>query len=152
MAFGTFSKLGKSQQKMYGPAGLLVCGYRAAEQAQLQNLLKELDLAELPLIFITKDQEEKTLEELLALPDGHGSGRDSELRRAVIMSGFREGDLQRFMIAHRQSELPPQMWATLTPISEKWQLKNLLAELEAENRALQKRRQEQARQNNGKPQ
>jgi len=61
MAFGTFSKLGKSQQKMYGPAGLLVCGYRAAEQAQLQNLLKELDLTNFPLIFIAKDQEEQNL-------------------------------------------------------------------------------------------
>ena len=152
MAFGTFSKLGQSKKKMYGPAGLLVCGYQAAEQSELQNLLKELDLAELPLIFITKDEEEQTLEELLALPDSHGSGRDSGLRRAIIMSGLTEGDLQRLMIAYRQSELPPQMWATLTPISEKWQLKNLLTELEAENLALKKRRQQQASQNIGKTQ
>jgi len=45
------------------------------------------------------------------------------------------------MTAYRLVELPSQLWATLTPISENWSVTNLLEELAAESEAIKKQRE-----------
>jgi hypothetical protein len=60
--------------------------------------------------------------------------------RAVIMSGLHESELQNLMQSYRKAELPGQLWASLTPFSEKWTLKELLKELEAESKAMKRQR------------
>jgi hypothetical protein len=44
------------------------------------------------------------------------------------------------MAAYRGSELPSQLWATLTPVSENWFVADLLDELAAEAEAIKKQR------------
>ena len=86
-------------------------------------------------------QSTNTLKELLALPDRSGQGEASDMRRAIIMSGFTQKELHKLMTAYRLAELPSQLWATLTPISENWSVTNLLEELAAESEAIKKQKE-----------
>ena len=125
---------------MYGPRGILVCGYPASEQSSLLYLLDENGFSDLPAIFVSNPDLEKTLRELLASPHRSGLGEDSEMRRAIIMSGFSQKELYKLMALYRLSELPPQLWASLTPVSEKWSVAQLLDELAAESEAIKKQK------------
>ena len=126
---------------MYGPRGILVCGYPASEQSSLLYLLEENGFSDLPVIFVSYTDLTKTLKELLTSPHRSSLGEDSEMRRAIIMSGFSRKELYQLMALYRLAELPPQLWASLTPISEKWSVTRLLDELAAESEAIKKQKQ-----------
>ena len=136
MAKGTFKKVGKSKKKMYGPRGILVCGYLPGDQSSLLCLLEQNGFNDLPVIFATKGDTSKALKELFGLEDKAGLGEKSEMRRAIIMSGLTQKELYRFMAIYRLSELPSPLWASLTPISETWSISHLLDELAAESEAI----------------
>jgi hypothetical protein len=137
----TFQKVKKSSKKMYGARGILVCGYSSSEQPSFLTFLEQAGFQDFTAIFVTTDQSMNTLKELLALPDRSGYGEESDMRRAIIMSGFTQKELHKLMAAYRNVELPSQLWATLTPISENWSITNLLEELAAESEAIKKQRQ-----------
>ena len=126
---------------MYGPRGILVCGYPASEQSSLLYLLEENGFSDLPVIFVSYTDLTKTLKELLTSPHRSSLGEDSEMRRAIIRSGFSRKELYQLMALYRLAELPPQLWASLTPISEKWSVTRLLDELAAESEAIKKQKQ-----------
>lgn len=134
-----FQKVEPTDQRMYGPRKLLVCGYPQAEQPFFLELLGECGLAALPVVFVTETDAQSTLQSLLQQSDRSGWERDSGLRRAVIMSGLSERELHALMGGYRQRGLPTQLWATLTPTSEGWTMQSLLDELDAECRAFQRR-------------
>lgn len=137
---GKFRKVKKSGKKMYGPGKLLVCGYPESDQKALLSLLKENGLSAFPVIFATNGDLQKTLKELLDSDDRQGQGEASDMKRAIIMSGFTQKELHILMAAYRGSELPAQLWATLTPLSENWSAGDLLNELAAEAEAIKKQR------------
>jgi hypothetical protein len=137
---GKFKKIGKSVKKMYGPRKLLVCGYPESEQRALLSLLKENGLSAFPVIFATNGDLQRTLKEVLDSDDRQGQGEVFGMKRAVIMSGFTQKELHILMAAYRGSELPSQLWATLTPVSENWFVADLLDELAAEAEAIKKQR------------
>ena len=141
MTQGTFKKVGKSRKRMYGPRGIVVCGYPASEQSSLLYLLEENGFSDLPVIFVPSTDLTKPLKELFTSPHRSGLGEDSEMRRAIIMSGFSQKELYKLMALYRLAELPPQLWASLTPISEKWSVSQLLDELAAESEAIKKQKQ-----------
>jgi hypothetical protein len=136
MTKGTFKKIGKSRQRMYGPRGILACGYPPEEQSSLLCLLEKNGFKDLPVIFATDDDSTKTLKGLLASEDRAGLGERSEMRRSIIMSGFTQNELYRLMAIYRLSEFPAPLWASLTPISETWSISHLLEELAAESEAM----------------
>lgn len=137
MSASGFSKVGASAKKrLYGPRAALVCGYAAAEQDLLLAMLERFHLSDLPAIFPTGEDAGRPVGELLALAPSHGRGQDSPLPRAIVLSGITEKELQTFMAAWKHLGLPRQNWATLTPTSEKWELMDLLAELDMERLAL----------------
>lgn len=132
-----FSKVGASAKKrLYGPRAALVCGYASAEQDTLLAMMERFRLTDLPAIFATGADMDRTVGELLALPAGHGRGEDSPLPRAIVLSGVTEKELSTFMAAWKHLGLPRQNWATLTPTSEQWELMDLLTELDLERIAL----------------
>jgi hypothetical protein len=132
-----FSKVGQSGKKrLYGPRGALVCGYAANDQLLFLAMLDRFRLADIPVIFATGADMDRTVGELLAEPAGHGRGDDSPLPRAVVLSGVTEKELSTIMAAWKHLELPRQNWATLTPTSEGWPLMDLLTELDMERIAL----------------
>jgi hypothetical protein len=141
MAKGTFKKVSKSKKRMHGPRGILVCGYLPGEQSSLLCLLEQNGFKDLPVIFATDGDASQSLKELFAYEDKEGFGAKSEMRRAIIMSGFTQKELYRLMAIYRLSELPAPLWASLTPVSETWSISHLLDELAAESEAMRKRKQ-----------
>ena len=130
---------------MYGTRGILVCGYSLSEQPLFMSFMEQTGFQDLGVIFVTTNQSTKTLKELLALPDSSGQGETSDMRRAIVMSGFTQKELHKLMAAYRFAELPSQLWATLTPTSENWSVTNLLEELAAESDAIKKQKEDSKR-------
>ena len=124
---------------MYGPRQLLVCGYTSGQQPLFLALLNQIDMEDLPVKFITDADSHKTLKDVLALKEKRGEDKPSTLSRAIIMCGLTHKELHRLMGVYRGSGFPKQLWATLTPVSENWTVKDLLEELEKESEAMRRR-------------
>ena len=137
---GTFSKVEKSSKAMYGPRGILVCGYTKEEQKAFASVLKKIQMSDIPVSFPGDADAPKTLKTLLEKTET-GDTKHSSLRRAVVMSGLTQTELHNLIGSHRESGLPYPLWASLTPVSENWPLKDLLEALEQEAMALKKRRE-----------
>jgi hypothetical protein len=140
MTDGDFKKITRTDKPLYGPRKLLLCGFAAEAQSKFISLLDMIGLSELPLVWVTADQSDLSVGELVRLDSGAGTGLSSQLPRAVIMSGVTQKELHKLMSGCRQAGMKPALWATLTPTSETWTLQRLLTELAAEHRAMQKRK------------
>lgn len=136
MTDGEFQKIEDSDDRMYGPKGILVCGYPPPEHRYFALFMDKAGFGDRPLIFPTNADLGKTLKDLLGLATGSGMGGSADLPRALILSGFTQKELHRIMYAYRQAGLPAQLWATLTPVSESWLLADLLGELVKEYESL----------------
>jgi hypothetical protein len=136
MSQGSFEKVGISSERMYGPRKIALCGYTLSEHRVFIKLLESNQLTPLPLAFAGDADLEKSLGEIMALPDKYGSGKDSQIPRAIILSGITEEELHIIMKAYRGLGLPKPLWAVLTQVSESWTLNELLEELTAESKAL----------------
>lgn len=135
-----FQKVTQSDQALYGPRKLLLCGFAAEVQPKFNKLLEMIGLAGLPLVWVTEDQSDIQVGDLVELENGTGSGASSDLPRAIIMSGISQNELHTLMAGCRKSGMQQPLWATLTPTSETWSIRNLLKELAAEHRTMQKAR------------
>jgi len=138
MGQGTFKEIGESAQPMYGPRGMLVCGFAPAEQDAIMKFLGDILLADLPVIFATTANSEERLGDLLTRPDQSGRNADCGPVRAIVLSGITEKELHRIISAYRDVGLPRPLWASLTPFSEGWTLTALLEELKKERIAMGK--------------
>lgn len=133
---GSFQKMDQPGEQLYGPKGVVVCGYEAAEHGSIATALEKMGLGDRPIIFASGADLTRKLKEVLASGDCSGMGENAPMPRAIIMSGFTQKEVQFLMSVYRQAELPRQLWATLTPVSEEWTLDALLQELAAEADAL----------------
>jgi len=140
MSEGKFDKIQESDERMYGPKGILVCGYPASEHRFFTLFMDKAGFSDRPIIFPTTEDAGRTLKELLGLSTGSGMGQPADLPRAVIMSGFTQNEVHRIMVAYRQAGLPTQLWATLTPVSENWLLRDLLKELVKEHESFKEKK------------
>ena len=136
-----FQKVSDSDNRMYGSRALLVCGFAPADQEIFLEMLDEHGFQTLPVIFVIDSQLETTLKELLKAEHKSGYLKSSTITRAVIMSGLNEKELHAIINGYKRLGLPFPLWATLTPVSEKWILSELLLELEKEREAFRKRKQ-----------
>ena len=134
-----FEKMTTSDKALYGPCKLLLCGFPAGAQAKLNTVLDMAGLNAVPRVWVSRDQAEILLSDLFHLPDREGQGVSSDLPRGIIVAGITEKELIRLMTVCRKTGMKSALWATLTPTSENWTLAELLAELSAERRALQKK-------------
>ena len=141
MSEGKFEKIQESDERMYGPKGILVCGYPPPEHRFFALFMEKAGFSDRPIIFAKTEDAGRTLKELLGLNSGWGMGEPTDLPRAVIMSGFTQNEVHRIMVAYRQAGLPTQLWATLTPVSENWLLSDLLRELVKENEYFKKKKE-----------
>jgi hypothetical protein len=138
MTEAEFQKVNQSDEVLYGPRKLLLCGFAAEVQPKFIKLLEIIGLSGLPVIWVTEDQADMQVGELVQLADGTGTDASSNLPRAIIMSGISQNELHLLMAGCRKSGMQQPLWATLTPTSETWPIQNLLKELAAEHRAMQK--------------
>lgn len=141
MSDGSFKKVNDSDSTMYGQRALLVCGFTPADQEIFLEMLDENGFQTLPVVFVVTTQLETTLGELVKSEHKSGYSLPSEMAQAVIMSGLTEQELHRLINGYKKLGLPFPLWAALTPVSEKWMLKELLIELEKEREAFRKRKQ-----------
>ena len=140
MTDGTFEKVQHSDNRMYGPPKLLLCGFPAPAQPKFTAVLKMAGLQDVAVVWANEENEKETLAVLLGLPDGTGTGTGSTLPRAIIVSGIAENQLHGLMTICRKTGMQQALWAALTPTSETWPLVQLLVELQAERKALAKRK------------
>ena len=131
-----FEKISLSDKQLYGPEKLIVCGFSADVQPKFEAVINMAGLEQVPIVWVLDHQSDTRLSELAALPHGSGRGQSSNLPRAIIVSGITERQLQALMAVCRKTGMKQALWATLTPTSETWLLKDLLAELSAERDAL----------------
>lgn len=136
MEQGEFQKLEGSDEPMYGPRKLLACGYSEDEQVSFLSFLNEIGFQDLPVIFITPADRGISLGEILGREGSTGFGKPSNMRRTVILSGLTQKELHKLLSAYRGADLPGPLWATLTPVSEKWTIGYLLKELGREAEAM----------------
>jgi hypothetical protein len=140
MADGTFERVQHSDNRLYGPQKLLLCGFPAAAQPNFSAVRQIAGLTEVPVVWANQDDLDQPIATLLALPDGSGAGVDSAMARAVVVGGITENQLHALMSSCRQAGMKPALWAVLTPTSETWPLGQLLDELQAERDALAKKK------------
>lgn len=136
---GEFNRIDKSEKRMYGPRGLLVCGYPEAERDLFLDFIDKINMTDIPVIFAVNEDVEKNLGGLFNHEHRAGIAGPSELPRAVIMSGLSQNELHNLMGAYREAGFVRQIRASLTLTSESWTLKELLVQLLAEARAMQKK-------------
>ncbi len=140
MTQAKFEKISRSDKLLYGSRKLLLSGFSDKAQSKFMTVLKAVGLETIPTVWATSEHGDTRLLDLLKLSDQTGRGESSDLSRAVIVAGITEKELHRLMTVCRKSGMQQALWATLTPTSETWTLKQLLAELSAERRAFQKRK------------
>ena len=140
MTDGKFEKVHRSDNRMYGPRKLVLCGFPAQAQSKFDAILEMAGLGGIAVLWANREHTAQTLTELLDLPDGSGAGQDSTLARAVVVSGITENQLHALMAICRKSGMKPALWAALTPTSESWPLDQLLKELQNERKALAQRK------------
>jgi len=135
-----FEKVTLSDKPLYGPKKLIVCGFAAQAQPKFEAVRQMAGLNDVPLVWALDNQSEIRLSDLVNLADGAGKGMPSTLPRAVIVAGITENQLRTLMTVCRKTGMKQALWAALTPTSETWMLKELLAELSAERQALKKKK------------
>ena len=128
----TFTKVSRTEQPLYGPRKLLICGFPSGERSGLLGIMKSAEIENVPAVWVVSDQADNIIKDLFALPDQSGFNSESELFRAVIMGGITQKELHQLMGIYRNNGMAPALWAVLTPTSENWTLKMLLEELDAE--------------------
>jgi len=131
-----FSRVTRSSRPLYGPRKLLICGFTLEGQSTLDNVIAVSTVEELPAIYAASADLEETLSSLMSRPANSGRGEPSRMPAAVIMAGITEKELHQLIASYREAGLPNPLWATLTPTSESWSLRQLLTELSREREAL----------------
>lgn len=143
MTDGDFEAVGTSDERMFGPRKIIVCGFSVDDQKAFREMAAAVGMADMPMVFAGVDKAAAALGDIVEMPEGTGYGQVSELERAVILSGLTEKELHAIMAGYRGLGLPGSLWATLTENSVGWPLSELLKELAAEREAfLQRQSQE----------
>ena len=139
MVDATFEKVTTSDKPLYGTRRLLLCGFSSAAQLKFETVLDRVGLRETPKIWVSDDQADMALSALLLLPDNSGASVLSNLPRAIVVAGISQKELINLMTVCKKAGMMNALWATLTPTSENWAVRQLLAELAAERKAMTKK-------------
>ena len=136
MAEARFEKLAHSDEPLYGPRKLVLCGFGREAQPKFKKVLDFAGLADVPVVWAEADDATAKMGDLFQRPADTGLGAGSALKRAVIVAGITENELHNLMNVCKKTGMQASLWAALTPNSETWTLKALLEELSAERRQL----------------
>lgn len=136
----SFEKIERSDRNLYGPRKLVLCGFSADAQSKFKTLLDMIGIRNLPVIWVTSENSDSIIADLLQLDDDTGAGLDSNMDRALIVSGIAENELHQLMGGCRDAGMKKALWAAVTPTSEQWTIGDLLKELKAEQKAMAARK------------
>jgi len=133
-----FSRVTRTSRALYGPRKLLICGFTPEGQTLLNDVVTTSTIRDLPLAYAATSDLVIALADIFSRPADTDRGEASRMPAAIIMAGITENELHLLMSSYRTAGLPNPLWATLTPTSEAWTLRQLLKELTAEKEALAK--------------
>ena len=136
MSDGKFEMVTRSEKPLYGPRKLIVCGFAADLQDKFLKVLAAAGLQGLAVVWTAANMADDEIGQLMELPDNTGAGIDSTLPRTIVVAGISESELHSLMDTCRAGGMKQALWAVLTTVSEKWSLRQLIAELESEDKAL----------------
>jgi hypothetical protein len=130
--------VGESKNRMYGPRGILVCGFSSEERKDILKMLSEKKFKNLPVVYTAKNDRTALIKEIIIRAHKTGLENECKLDRAIIMSGLTEKEFHRTMETYQKLKLAKPLWATLTPTSENWTVEALISELNSEKLHLEK--------------
>jgi hypothetical protein len=130
--------VGESENRMYGPRGLLVCGFSSDERKTILKMFNDKNFKRLPVVYTTSDDRTELLKDVITRAHKTGLEDECGLDLAIIMSGLTEKEFHRIMSTFKKLKLPKPLWATLTPTSENWTVEKLISELNSEKLHLEK--------------
>lgn len=130
--------VGESQKRMYGPRGILVCGFSTDQRKTIVKMFSDKKFKKLPVIFTTHNDRNALIKDLFIRAHQFGMEGECGLDPAIIMSGLTEKELHRTMSAYKKLKMTRPLWATLTPTSENWTVAALISELNNERLHLEK--------------
>jgi hypothetical protein len=147
MTDATFEKLGPSEQSLYGPRRLILCGFDRTARKDFEKLIRVAEIESLECLWAESPEsglELKTLFErpLDASANHEPSPEEPVHPRSVIAGGLMQKEFHLLMNLSREVGMPATLWAVLTPVSETWTLNALLGELAAERAAMAARKQQ----------
>ncbi len=137
-------KIEDTNKKLFGEYAVAVSGFDKHEKEKILDVASEMP-SFLKVVFIDDTLEKKTLSEIFSTEHKYGFLYEANAKKAVIMSGFLEKDIVPFMRAIRASGILCNVWAVLTPTSNKWKFTDLINELENEAKELAKLQKKQIR-------
>jgi len=144
MTDATFEKLDASEQPLYGPRRLILCGFDAAARSDFEKLIRVSEIENLDCLWAGEREgglELKALfEHPLEAPSDSGLPKDTIHPRAIIAGGMLQKEFHLLMNLSREVAMPPTLWAVLTPTSASWTLNALVRELSAERAAMEARK------------
>ncbi len=136
--------VGESKKRMYGPRGILVCGFSSEERKSILKMLSDKKFKNLPVVYTANNDRTELMKDIITR--AHKTGLEDECRpenecrfdRAIIMSGLTEKEFHRTMKTYKKLKLAKPLWASLTPTSENWTVEKLISELNSEKLHLEK--------------
>jgi hypothetical protein len=145
MTNSTFKKLPPSEQPLYGPRRLILCGFDATARNDFEKLIRVAEIAELDCLWAGAQESAQELKALFDLPlEAVQKPDPAPHPRAIIAGGLMQKEFHLLMRLSREVDMPVTLWAVLTPISADWTLEALLKELSAERAAIMARKRSQA--------
>lgn len=136
--------VGESKKRMYGPRGILVCGFSSEERKSILKMLSDKKFKNLPVVYTTNADRTELMKDMLTrshktgLEDECGPENKCRLDRTIIMSGLTEKEFHRTMTNYKKLKMVKPLWASLTPTSENWTMESLISELNSEKLHLEK--------------
>lgn len=132
-----FKPVGQTEQRLFGPRKILVCGYSLEQQHVLLEIFAQLpEYKNLPILFARPEDTDTSLETLFSRDQSSEEGEVLASPPTIIMAGLTGKELHLFMAEHKKAMLFSPIWATLTPTSAGWTLGDLLKELGREKEAM----------------
>jgi hypothetical protein len=147
MADATFEKLDPSEQPLYGPRRLILCGFDATARHNFEKLIRIAEIEPLDCLWAGEAEGRLDLKTLFEKPLDESSEpgptpNEPVHPRSIIAGGLMQSEFHRLMNLSREVGMPATFWAVLTPISQTWTLNDLLRELAAERAAMAARKQQ----------
>lgn len=141
-----FKKVGASEERMYGPCKIVVCGYSPGQHDPLLAFFRAKGFEQFHVVFVPGREEGNLVKDFISRPHLYGYQEDPGTRKAIVISGFTEKELHALLAAFREEGIPRPLLAALTPTSETWPVRVLLRELSREAEEMKRLRQKNGNQ------
>ena len=132
----SFEEIGHESGGAVGPAAVLLCGFEPEADAAVAALLERVGAGEHRVRPCTVLMVGQTLEEALDAPAGGDRAPADALPRVLVLSGLTGSAIHAFLDRFGETGLPRPIFASATPTSLGFAVRDLLRDLLAEQNAM----------------